>query len=76
MSSTKLIKLYLSLLFPVGMFIKIKTINDCILRVFLGVCHQLGTEVTDGKEVIRPFNQLSVLLIEHRQAVETQRHFI
>lgn len=35
------------------------------------MCHQLGTEVTNGKEVKCPFNQLSVLLIEHWQAVET-----
>lgn len=46
--------------------------NDySLLRVFLGMCHQLGTEVTDGKEVVCPFNQLSVLLIEDWQAVET-----
>lgn len=37
------------------------------------MCHQLGAEVTNGKEVICPFNQPSVLLIEHRQAVETHR---
>lgn len=35
--------------------------------------HQLGTEVTDGKEVICPFDQLSVLLIEHWQA-EGKQH--
>lgn len=39
-----------------------------ILRVFLGMSHQLGAKVADGKEVICPLNQLSVLLIEHRQA--------
>lgn len=33
--------------------------------------HQFGTEVADGKEVIRPFNEQSVLLIKHRQAVKT-----
>lgn len=44
-----------------------------ILRVFLGVCYQLGTEVTERKEVICPFNQLSVLLIEHWQAVNIQK---
>lgn len=32
--------------------------------------HQLGTEVTDGKEVIGPFNQLSVFIVEHWQAAE------
>ncbi len=32
--------------------------------------HQLGTEVTNGEEVICPLNQLSVLFIEHWQAVE------
>lgn len=42
-----------------------------VLRVFLGMRHQLGTEVADGKEVIRPFNEQSVLLIKHRQAVKT-----
>lgn len=35
------------------------------------MCHQLGTEVTDGKEVVCPFNQFSVLLIEDWQTVET-----
>ena len=35
------------------------------------MCHQLGAEVTNGKEVVRPFNQMSVLLIEDWQAVET-----
>lgn len=32
--------------------------------------HQLGAEVADGKEVICPLHQLSVLLIEHWQAAE------
>lgn len=45
-----------------------------ILRVFLGMCHQLGAEVTECKEVICPFNQLSVLLTEHWQTVETQQN--
>lgn len=44
-----------------------------ILRVFLGMSHQLGTEVTECKEVICPFNQLSVLFIEHWQTVEIQK---
>lgn len=33
--------------------------------------HQLGTEVTNGKEVISPFNQLFVFIVEHWQAAET-----
>lgn len=33
--------------------------------------HQLGTEVTDGQEVIGPFNQHSVFVVEHWQAAET-----
>lgn len=37
------------------------------------MCHQLGTEVANGEEVICAFNQQSVLLIEHWQAVETQK---
>jgi len=45
-----------------------------ILRVLHGVRHQLGAEVTDGKEVIGPFNQLPVLLIEHWQAEEAHTH--
>lgn len=36
------------------------------------MCHQLSTEVTNGKEVERPFDQLFVLLVEDWQAVETQ----
>lgn len=48
-----------------------KSGNDFVLRVFFGMCHQLRTEVTDSEEVIRPFNQLSVLIIKHWQAVET-----
>lgn len=62
-------------LFPVSVTIKIKARNNLVLRVLLGMCHQLGTEVTDGKEVIRPFNQLPVLLVEHWQAVKTQKRW-
>ncbi len=40
------------------------------------MCHQLGTEVTDGKEVKCPFNQLSILLIEHWQAVEAHTEYM
>lgn len=44
-----------------------------VVRVFLGVSHKLGTEVADGKEVIRPFNQLSVVLLENWQSVEAHK---
>lgn len=33
--------------------------------------HQLGAKVTDREEVIGPFNQLTIFLIKHGQAVET-----
>lgn len=36
--------------------------------------HQLGTEVAYSKEVIRPFNQPSVLLLEDRQSAETKKY--
>jgi len=36
---------------------------------------KLGTEVANSKEVICPFNQLSVLLVENWQAVGTQRRY-
>lgn len=36
--------------------------------------HQLGAEVTEREEVIRPYNQLSIFLVKHRQAVETGRN--
>lgn len=35
--------------------------------------HQLGTEVTDGEEVVRSLNYVSVFFIEHRQPVETEK---
>lgn len=44
-----------------------------VIRVFLGVSHKLGTEVADGKEVICPFNQLSVVLLENWQSVEAHK---
>ena len=60
-------------MFPVCVTTKIKAKNYFVLRVFLSMRHQLGTEVADGKEVICAFNQQSVLLIKHWQTVETQR---
>lgn len=36
--------------------------------------HQLGAEVTDREEVIRSLNQQSLVLLKHRQAVETWRN--
>lgn len=60
-------------MFPVCVATKIKAKNDFVLRVFLSMCHQLGTEVADGKEVICAFNKQSVFLIEHWQTVETQK---
>lgn len=35
--------------------------------------HQVGTEVADGKEVVRPFNEQPVLLFKHWQTVKTPR---
>lgn len=57
--------------FPACVLVRQKSSNDFVLRVFFGMCHQLRTEVTDGEEVIRPFNQQSVLVVKHWQAVET-----
>lgn len=43
-----------------------------VLRIFLGVRHQLGAEVADGKEVVSPSNQLSVFVIKNWQTAESQ----
>lgn len=46
---------------------------DSFLPTFYGSCHQLCTEMTDGKEVKCAFNQLLVILIEHWKAVKENR---